>query len=183
MQRAPDDRSSPSLDGALARHRDELMRFITGLIGGTSTRAHLSEDLCHDVLLKALDRGALAEMAADPGRLGGYLRAAARNRLKNHWASPRNDPSAPLEAGTPDRSAAGPAAPSSSDARVQLAELREGLGYRDEALVFLRNYVGASFETISELLELPTASAARRQHSRCVAKLKALSAQAQGNER
>jgi RNA polymerase sigma factor (sigma-70 family) len=177
--RRAQDGDSDALERLLTRYLPRLQRWASGRLPGSARGMADTQDLVQEALIGAV-RNLKAFSDQGEGALQAYLRQAVTNRMRDEI---RRQAARPAGLGGVDTVEAPDPSP------LVAAMGQETFARYDQALsalypiereaVVARLELGCSYAEIAELLEKPTADAARMQVARALAKLAKLMADLQ----
>ena len=164
-----DDRAD--VEALIARYLPRLQRWATGRLPRWARDTAETQDLVQETLFRTFKRIEKFEPRGE-GALQAYLRQAILNRIreelrraKRQPARTELDPQAPVDARSPLEEAIGQEALDRYERA--LARLRP----EDRELVVARIELGYTNQEIAELLNKPTANAARMATERAIVRL------------
>lgn len=160
-----------ALNRLLARYLPRLHRWAHRRVPAWARRGADTADLVQDTMLRSL-RHLGAFEPARPGALGGYLRRALLNRVRDEFRAASRRPAATGVDETLVDAGPSPfdAAVSAEDRRRYEAGLRR-LGATDRRAVVASLELGYSYDQIALLLGKPSAEAARQAVRRALLRL------------
>jgi RNA polymerase sigma-70 factor (ECF subfamily) len=160
-----------ALDLLVARYLPRLQRWATGRLPRWARDVADTQDLVQETLFHTFKRIEKFEPRGE-GALQAYLRQAILNRIreelrraKRQPAKRELDPQAPVDAASPLEEAIG------QEAIERYERALARLRFEDRELVVARIELGYTNQEIAELLDKPTANAARMAAERAIIRL------------
>jgi RNA polymerase sigma-70 factor (ECF subfamily) len=160
-----------AVETLIARYLPRLQRWATGRLPRWARDVAETQDLVQETLFRTFKRIEKFEPRGD-GALQAYLRQAILNRIREELRRAKRqpvrtelDPQAPVDARSPLEEAIGQEALERYE--LALARLRP----EDRELIVARIELGYTNQEIAELLNRPTANAARMATERALVRL------------